>query len=66
MCAFHLYKQHIHTVNNNASKRNRKTLKEMKSHTHTRVVVSKMGRVVVISQEALPWVYPSQIRGGRF
>ncbi len=24
----------------------------MKSHTHTRVVASKMGRVVVISQEA--------------
>ena len=38
----------------------------MKSHTHTRVVVSKMGRVVVISQEALPWVCPSQNRGGRF
>ncbi len=32
----------------------------MKSHTHTRVV-SKMGRVVVFSQEALPWVCPSQI-----
>ena len=41
-------------------------VKEMKSHTHTRVVVSKMGRVVVISQEALPWVCPSQNRGGRF
>ena len=66
MCAFHLYKQHIPTVNNNASKRNRTTHKEMKSHTHTRVVVSKMGRVVVISQEALPWVCPSQNRGGRF
>ena len=66
MCAVHLYKQHIPTVNNNASKRNRTTHKEMKSHTHTRVVISKMGRVVVISQEALPWVCPSQNRGGRF
>ena len=35
-------------------------------HTHTRVVVSQMGRVVVISQEALPWVCPSKNRGGRF
>ncbi len=35
-------------------------VKEMKSHTHTRVVVSKMGRVVVISQEALQWVSKSK------
>ena len=49
-------------------------VKEMKTHTHTRivvsqmgrVVVSQMGRVVVISQEALPWVCPRQNRGGRF
>ena len=40
-------------------------LKEMNIHTHTRVV-SQMGRVVVISQEALPWVCPSKNRGGRF
>ena len=36
-------------------------VKEMKTHTHTRVVVSQMGNhVVVISQEALLWVCPSQ------
>ena len=49
--------QYIHDI---------KEVKEMKSHTHTRVVVIKMRRVVVISQEALPWVCPSQNRGGRF
>ena len=40
-------------------------VKEKKTHTHTRVVVSEMGCVVVITQEALPWVCPSQNRDGR-
>ena len=66
LCAFHLYEPHIPTVNYNSSKRNRTTLKEMKTHTHTRIVVSRMGHVVVISEEALPGVCTSENRGGRF
>ena len=53
--AFHLYEPHMPIVNYSASKRIRTTFKEMKTHTHTRVVLSQMGQchVVVITQEAL-------------
>ena len=38
-------------------------VEEIKTHIHTRVVVSQMGHVVVMYHEALPpWVCPSQNR----